>query len=160
MKKHIVMLLAAMVLVLGACSSNDGDNSSKNNAGNDTNTGENQDQVTNDQNSTNNEDNAENDVDNNPGDETNNNGENQTNNDSEDSVSALADFPEYETLVKEIDVDTLDAQIETDNPNKRVIIYADSDGRKQYKSIFIKKQDHLKIIHFDNDGEIFNEVIK
>ena len=163
MKKQIIILFAAMILMLGACASNNDDNNSNNGANDNTNTEENQ--GTNDENADNNaEDNEENGIENDVENESENNAgdnmDNQTNNDSSDSDSALADFPEYNTLVAEIDVDRLDAEIETDNPNKRVILYADSDGHKQYKSIFIKKQDRLKIIHFDDDGEIFNEVIK
>jgi len=164
MKKHTIMLFTAMILVLGACASNNDDNNSNNGANDNTNTEENQNQGTNDENADNSENNAEdneeNGTDNNVENNAGNNMDHQANNDSADSNSALAGFPEYETLVEEIDVDRLDAEIETDNSNKRVILYADSNEHKQYKSIFIKKQDRLKIIHFDDDGEIFNEVIK
>ena len=149
MKKIALVLFASMLFVLGACSSND-DND------NNTSTEENQDETSDDENARDNEDETEDQADNNSGD--------KAKDDSEDgekaSTNELADFPEYETLVNEIDVDTLEAKIETDNQNKRVILYADDSGEKQYKSIFVKKKDRLKIIHFDDDGQIFNEVIK
>src|SRR5699024_4553226 len=165
MKKQIIILFAAIIEMICTCAINNDDNNSNNSEKDNTNTEENQNQGTNDENADNNaEDNEENGIENDVENESENNAgdnmDNQTNNDSSDSDSALADFPEYNTLVAEIDVDRLDAEIETDNPNTRVILYADSDGHKQYKSIFIKKQDRLKIIHFDDDGEIFNEVIK
>lgn len=161
MRKIAFVLFASMLFVLGACSGNDDDDQSSNGADNNTSTEENQDETsdgttTDDENATGNEDETEDQADDNSGD--------QATDDSEDGEEAsdneLADFPEYETLVDEIDVDTLEAKIETDNPNKRVILYADASGEKQYKSIFIKEKDRLKIIHFDDDGQIFNEVIK
>ena len=161
MKKLAIVLFASMLFVLGACSSNNDDNSSTN-ADDNANTEENQDQNANDNASddvvnNNTDDETNNEEENNADDQATNNAENE-----EDTAtdSELADYPEYDTLVDEIDVDSLQAEVETDNPNKRVILYSDDSGEKVFKSIFIKKKDRLKIIDFDDDGEIFNEVIK
>ena len=72
----------------------------------------------------------------------------------------IADFEETATLIEQIDIDNMNAQIETDNQNNRVIIFSEESKTKKYKSIFIKKQNRLKIISLDNDGQIFNEIIE
>ena len=72
----------------------------------------------------------------------------------------LKNFEEYSYLNKEIpNLNELEAIIETDNPNKRVILYQEGNQKKEYKSIFIKNQKRLKIIHLNKDGEIFNNII-
>ena|SRR5699024_2343787 len=161
MRKLAVVLFASMLFILGACSGNDNDSSQNDGADNNANTEENQDQNAND--------NANDDVVNNTDNETDNEEENNAddqatneidNGDNTSSDNELADYPEYDTLVDEIDVDSLQAEVETDNQNKRVILYSDDNDKKVFKSIFIKKKDRLKIIDFDDDGEIFNEVIK
>src|SRR5690625_702166 len=81
--------------------------------------------------------------------------------DQEDNFpEALADFEETQTLSEQIDLNTLDPEIETDNQNNRVIIFSDASETKKYKSVFIKKQNRLKIISLDHDGQIFNEAIE
>ncbi|MUK90819.1 hypothetical protein GMD78_20935 [Ornithinibacillus sp. L9] len=47
----------------------------------------------------------------------------------------------------------------TDNNGKRVLLILDDNGEKEYKTIFIKDTNCLKIIDLD-DGEIYNEIIK
>lgn len=71
----------------------------------------------------------------------------------------IADFPEYDVLAEEINVDDLDVDIKANNSNKRVMLLSDDNGKKQYKSIFIKEKKRLKIISLDDDGQIFNDVI-
>lgn len=71
----------------------------------------------------------------------------------------IADFPEYDVLAEEITVDDLDVDIKANNSNKRVMLLSDDNGKKQYKSIFIKEKKRLKIISLDDDGQIFNDVI-
>src|SRR5699024_818403 len=63
---------------------------------------------------------------------------------------------EYETLDKQINVQDYEIKVAEDNQNKRVLLFVDKDGQKQYKSIFVKKKNRLKIIDL-NKGQIFNE---
>lgn len=160
MKKVVLILFASMLFVLGACSSNDDQDQSSNGTDNNASTEESPVETSDDA-TKEDEKSTEDDVE--TEDQADDNSENEATDDSEDGTESsnneLADFPEYETLVDEIDVDTLEAKIETDNPNKRVILYADDSGKNQYKSIFIKKQNRLKIIQFDDNGQVFNEVI-
>ncbi|MBO0992562.1 hypothetical protein [Bacillus sp. SD088] len=89
--------------------------------------------------------------------------ENQTVSDAEeakeDSKEELTSFLEYDTLVVEINIKDLKADVKTDNANKRVIIFKDESGEKKYKSIYIKKEERLKIISLDDEGQIYNEII-
>lgn len=85
----------------------------------------------------------------------------------EDSSSnipdSLKDYEESDEFAANIDdLNELNPEVETDNPNKRVILYSENDHEKKYKSIFIKDQKRLKIIELDgkDEGLIFNEVIK
>lgn len=74
--------------------------------------------------------------------------------------SEIADFEEASVIEDEIDVSELDVKVEADNDNKRVILFTDGN-RAVYKTIFIKNDQRLKIIDInDNEGQIYNEVIK
>src|SRR5699024_563209 len=61
----------------------------------------------------------------------------------------LSEFDEYNTMKKHIDVDDYDVKKIEDNKNKRVIILKDAKGNAQYKSIYIKHKDTVKIIDLD-----------
>lgn len=73
---------------------------------------------------------------------------------------ALNDFPEYDLLAQHIDLSAYEAHIETDNKGTRVIFFEDEEGQKAYKSIFVKEANHLKLISLNDDGLIYNDVIK
>lgn len=160
MKKVVLILFTSMLFILGACSGADDEEQPADNADNNISAEEirgetSNDTISDDEKATDNEEETEEHADNHSEDQTTDGSKDE----GEASNNELADFPEYKILVDEIGADTLEAKIETDNPNKRVILYADDSGKNQYKSIFIKKKNRLKIIHFDNNGEIFNEVI-
>lgn len=35
-----------------------------------------------------------------------------------------------------------------------------TNGQKEYKSIYVKRANRLKIVTFDDDGLLFNDVLK
>lgn len=91
--------------------------------------------------------------------------------DSDDAVAQnddLKDFPEYNMLAEKIDLNEYKGNVKTDNQGNRIILFEDDDGEKEYKSIFIKNDNRLKIIEFEDGNEhddedkglIYNEVIK
>lgn len=82
--------------------------------------------------------------------------EKQSTNTNNDTIKNLT---EYNKVAEHIDLDTHSGKVQTDNRGNRVIIYSDANGHKKYKSIFIKNDNRLKIVHFDNDGLIFNQPI-
>ncbi|MED4206516.1 hypothetical protein [Neobacillus mesonae] len=55
-------------------------------------------------------------------------------------------LPEYETLAAKVDLTKYHTQIVEDHFNKRIILYKDPNGRAQYKTIFIKETEYVKII--------------
>ena len=77
------------------------------------------------------------------------------------AASELAGFEEYAVLQSTIgNLDSLTPEIETDNPNTRVILYADADGRKVYKSIYVKRNNRLKVIDLNGGGPpLYNDTI-
>ncbi|MFB6800777.1 hypothetical protein ACFCVU_06110 [Peribacillus butanolivorans] len=68
-------------------------------------------------------------------------------------------LPEYGQIIKQIGNEDYNFNKETDNDNKRVLLI-DLKGEKQYKTIFVKNTNRLKIVKINDGGEIFNEVIK
>ncbi len=90
---------------------------------------------------------------------------------SDDAVAQnddLKDFPEYNMLAEKIDLDEYKGNVKTDNQGNRIILFEDDKGKKEYKSIFIKNDNRLKIIEFEDGNEhddedkglIYNEIIK
>lgn len=71
----------------------------------------------------------------------------------------LQDFTEYEVLNEKVNIHKYQTKVETDNNNTRILIMSDDEEQEQYKSIFIKDTNRLKIIEFKR-GLIFNEELK
>ena len=69
---------------------------------------------------------------------------------------SLEGYEEYDRLVEKIDLAVYQAELTTDNPGKRILLFADTIGNKMYKSIYIKRDGHLKIIQLDDEGLLFN----
>lgn len=67
----------------------------------------------------------------------------------------LLEHEESEVLAEHIPLDELTAQVEADNEGKRIILFEDKDGKKVYKSILIKHDNHLKIIDLNGDELLF-----
>lgn len=69
--------------------------------------------------------------------------------------SDLSGYEEADVLGEHMPVDELTPIVETDNPGKRIILFEDADGQKVYKSIFIKHDQHVKIIDLKKDGLVY-----
>src|SRR5699024_5920052 len=63
-----------------------------------------------------------------------------------------------QTYALPIYMDKHTGKVVEDNKNKRVILYRDADGHKQYKSIYVKHKNHVKIIDF-NGGLVYQGTI-
>lgn len=74
------------------------------------------------------------------------------------SRESITSFLEYKTLAAKVDVSKYSAQIVVDNLMKRVIVLKDMNGRERYKTVFVKKQNRLKIVDHKG-GLIFDKVI-
>lgn len=73
----------------------------------------------------------------------------------------MADFEETEIVAEHVDLNDVNIEIETDNQNKRVILYkAENNDGEKYKSIYIKEKNRLKLINLkEDDGLIYNDTI-
>lgn len=71
----------------------------------------------------------------------------------------IDDFLEYDTLDDVADVDHFNSEVVEDNPHKRIILLKDDNNQPQFKSIFVKDTNRLKIINLD-EGLEYNEIIK
>lgn len=72
----------------------------------------------------------------------------------------LKGLDEYAVIADYIDLTTYTGTIQTDNKGNRIIIFANANGQKEYKSIYVKRANRLKIVTFDDDGLLFNDVLK
>lgn len=81
--------------------------------------------------------------------------------DLEENVSQdeWASLPEYNKIIEQIGDQDITFEMVTDNEGKRVLNILDKTGSIQYKSIFIKKTNRLKIINVHGDGQIFNDIL-
>lgn len=70
-----------------------------------------------------------------------------------------ATYPEYETVMEQVKGEDYTVYLETDNPGSRVMFLVDQNGEKSYKTVFVKEEKQLKIIHLGNEGIIFNDTI-
>lgn len=74
-----------------------------------------------------------------------------------ETYDEIEEFEEYEALVNILE--TVNAEVVKDNSDKRMILLMDQNGHPQYKSIYIKKKDRLKVVDFDG-GLVFNETLQ
>lgn len=74
-----------------------------------------------------------------------------------DSTSGSS-WPEYETISEHKDTENLSYEEVDEGPNTHVLIWEDTDGKKQYKTIYVEETQRLKIIDLDG-GELYNESI-
>lgn len=74
-------------------------------------------------------------------------------------TSEWASLPEYNTIMEQIDSKDYTFETVTDNGEKRILYIIDKNGRKQYKTVFIKHTSRLKIIQINGGGQIFNEIL-
>lgn len=75
-----------------------------------------------------------------------------------EDLGELTEIEEYEILKEKIDLNKFTPVVKQDNNYKRIILFKNEQGKESYKSIYIKKDNRLKIIEFNN-GQIFNEKI-
>lgn len=72
----------------------------------------------------------------------------------------LEAFEEYQQISEIADLEGLNGIVETDNPGTRIIFFEDENGRKTLKSVFVKKENRLKVISLDNEGLLYNDILK
>ncbi|WP_077296695.1 hypothetical protein [Virgibacillus pantothenticus] len=81
-----------------------------------------------------------------------------TTNNTADTVPVNKDLKEYSILEEKVNLANYKLNIVADNPYKRVILIENTDNENEYKSIFIKETNRLKLIRL-RDGIIYNKMI-
>ncbi|MGM9920369.1 MAG: hypothetical protein ACI33O_03930 [Bhargavaea sp.] len=71
---------------------------------------------------------------------------------------AISQYPEVPKTESIIDMDGLTPKVVEDNYGKRIILYKDANSRPQYKTIFIKRTDMLKVIDLDSGQLYFGSI--
>lgn len=160
MKKGLAILLG--IILVAGCSSNDTDEletqeqeESNEIVDSDENLEDEVDGVTEDEENDENSDGATEDIENQE--------DNSDDRDTSDTVANNGDletYPEFDIIAEHIDLDKYQGVVETDNKGNRIILFEDENGHSEYKSIFIKHDNRLKIVEFNNDGLLYNEIIK
>ncbi|GEM_PF-1362000 len=73
--------------------------------------------------------------------------------------SAVEEYEEYSTVRDNAPVGGLTGIVETDNPGTRVIMYEDASRVKKVKSIFLKKENRLKVISLEDYNLLYNDIL-
>jgi len=155
MKKIMLVFASILLMILVACG-NDDQNSEQ---GIDQNSTSEEEQTTENNDSADDTEVDESDDEDNESEDTEeDNDDSDQESDEADDNKEHADFEEYSVVEEHIDLDKYDMDVEEDNSHKRIILYKDDNNKKDYKSIYLKDKNRLKIIEFDN-GEIYNDVI-
>ncbi|MGE7186147.1 hypothetical protein ACQKKK_19905 [Peribacillus sp. NPDC006672] len=68
-------------------------------------------------------------------------------------------LPEYDKIIEQIGNEDYTFNKETDNDDKRVFLI-ELNGEKQYKTVFVKNTNRLKIIKINGGGELYDEILK
>ncbi|MGE7762575.1 hypothetical protein [Peribacillus sp. NPDC097895] len=68
-------------------------------------------------------------------------------------------LPEYDKIIEQIGNEDYTFNKETDNDDKRVFLI-ELNGEKQYKTVFVKNTNRLKIIKINGGGVVYDEILK
>lgn len=66
-----------------------------------------------------------------------------------------ADYKEYGVIEEKVETDQLTYHLATDNQGKRILFLVDENGVKQFKTIFVKYNQELKIINLSNGDLVY-----
>lgn len=61
-------------------------------------------------------------------------------------ASDVTKLPEYKTLSSTVDLKGYSVKVIEDNYNKRIALFTDGNGHKQYKTVYVKKTGYIKVI--------------
>lgn len=75
------------------------------------------------------------------------------------SEEEAAKLPEYNIIRKQIGDGSYKIVIIANNEETRILHFLNVQGELQYKSVFVKETNRLKIINTKGEGIVFNQVI-
>lgn len=70
-------------------------------------------------------------------------------------TSEAADYEEYNVIEEKVETDNLTYYLSTDNQGNRILFLLDENGVKQFKTIFLKYNEELKIINLSNGDLVY-----
>lgn len=76
------------------------------------------------------------------------------------SEEEAAKLPEYNIIRKQIGVGSYKIVILANNEETRILHFLNAQDELQYKAVFVKETNRLKIINTKGDGNVFNQVIE
>lgn len=75
------------------------------------------------------------------------------------SEEEAAKLPEYNIIRKQIGDGSYKIVIIANNEETRILHFLNAQGELQYKAVFVKETNRLKIINTKGEGIVFNQVI-
>src|SRR5699024_10045164 len=155
MKKLLMVIVYSLLLItLGACG--DTKNEDQVDTDNDIEKNEEQDETDNETEETEEENETENNREEN---ESNEDKTQQKEQNKKKTKKEINEYKEANTIEDKNDIDDMDVKVETNNSNKRILLFSDNE-KVTYKTIYIKEKQRLKIIDiYEDKGQIFNETI-
>ncbi|WP_339264555.1 hypothetical protein MKY07_09320 [Solibacillus sp. FSL W7-1472] len=75
------------------------------------------------------------------------------------SEEEAAKLPEYNIIRKQIGDGSYKIMIIANNEETRILHFLNAQGELQYKAVFVKETNRLKIINTKGDDIVFNQVI-
>src|SRR5699024_746747 len=75
-----------------------------------------------------------------------------------EDTSKVDKMDEYKTIADHVDVSKYDVRVVEDNSNKRIMLLNDDNKKPEYKTIYIKHKNMLKIIDL-NGGLVYKGII-
>lgn len=76
------------------------------------------------------------------------------------SEEEAAKLPEYNIIRKQIGEGSYKIVILANNEETRILHFLNAQDELQYKAVFVKETNRLKIINTKGDGNVFNQVIE
>ena len=76
------------------------------------------------------------------------------------SEEEAAKLPEYNIIRKQIGEGSYKIVILANNEETRILHFLNAQDELQYKAVFVKETNRLKIINTQGDGNVFNQVIE
>lgn len=73
-------------------------------------------------------------------------------------IDDLTEYPEIAAIQENIDLTELTGYVISDNPGTRILIFT-NENKQVYKSIFVKDENHLKVVDLEQNDLVIDETL-
>lgn len=73
-------------------------------------------------------------------------------------IDDLTEYPETTATQETIDLTELTGYVISDNPGTRILIFT-NENKQVYKSIFVKDENHLKVVDLEQNDLVIDETV-